>query len=54
MHIVHGHLNLIWCFWIPLSVIAIDRCGGAPGWFRLGIWTPILVLRALAAWYQAV
>jgi hypothetical protein len=54
MHHGHGHLNLIWCFWIPLSFIAIDRWVERPGWFRLGIWTAILVLQALAAWYQAV
>ena len=54
MHHGHGHLNLIWCFWIPLSFIAIDRWAERPGWFRLGIWTAILVLQALAAWYQAV
>src|SRR5919106_354339 len=25
MHHGHGHLNLIWSFWIPLSFIAIER-----------------------------
>jgi hypothetical protein len=54
MHHGHGHLNLIWCFWIPLSFVAIDRWVERPNWFRLGVWTAILVLQALAAWYQAV
>jgi hypothetical protein len=54
MHHGHGHLNLIWCFWIPLSFVAIDRWVERPDWLRLAGWTAILVLQALAAWYQAV
>jgi hypothetical protein len=54
MHHGHGHLNLIWCFWIPLSFVAMDRWTERPTWTRLAAWTAILVLQALAAWYQAV
>ena len=54
MHHGHGHLNLIWCFWIPLSFVAMDRWTERPTWTRLGVWTAIVVLQALAAWYQAV
>jgi hypothetical protein len=54
MHHGHGHLNLIWCFWIPLSFIAMDRWVERPTWTRLCLWTAVIVLQALAAWYQAV
>jgi hypothetical protein len=54
MHHGHGHLNLIWCFWIPLSFVAMDRWVERPTWTRLLVWTAIIVLQALAAWYQAV
>jgi hypothetical protein len=54
MHHGHGHLNLIWCFWIPLSFVAIDRWAERPTWTRLSVWTAMIVLQALAAWYQAV
>src|SRR3954463_8568504 len=54
MHHGHGHLNLIWCFWIPLSFVAMDRWTERPTWARLTVWTTIIVLQALAAWYQAV
>src|SRR5947209_11366031 len=54
MHHGHGHLNLIWCFWIPLSLVAIERWLARPTWMRLAAWVAIVVLQALAAWYQAV
>jgi hypothetical protein len=54
MHHGHGHLNLIWCFWIPLSFVAIERWVARPTWTRLAVWVAIVVLQALSAWYQAV
>jgi hypothetical protein len=54
MHHGHGHLNLIWCFWIPLSFVAMDRWTERPTWTRLWIWTALIILQALAAWYQAI
>src|SRR2546425_8101745 len=53
MHHGHGHLNLIWCFWIPLSFVAIERWVARPTWTRLAVWVAIVVLQALSAWYQA-
>src|SRR5205823_1919970 len=54
MHHGHGHLNLIWSFWIPLSFVAIERWMRRPTWPRLAVVIVIVVLQALAAWYQAV
>src|SRR5438067_1367991 len=54
MHHGHGHLNLIWSFWIPLSFVAIERWMRRPTWPRLAVVSAIVVLQALAAWYQAV
>src|SRR5688572_1234313 len=54
MHHGHGHLNLIWSFWIPLSFIAIERWVARPTWTRLAAFVAVLVLQALASWYQAV
>ena len=54
MHHGHGHLNLIWSFWIPLSFIAMERWTARPTWTRLSGWTAVIVLQALASWYQAV
>jgi hypothetical protein len=54
MHHGHGHLNLIWSFWIPLSFLAIERWVARPAWSRLGGFVAVLVLQALASWYQAV
>jgi hypothetical protein len=54
MHHGHGHLNLIWCFWIPVSFVAMDRWAEQPTWARMSAWTAVIVLQALAAWYQAV
>jgi len=54
MHHGHGHLNLIWSFWIPLSFIAMDRWVAKPTWTRLSALVAIVVLQALASWYEAV
>jgi hypothetical protein len=54
MHHGHGHLNLIWSFWIPLSVVAMERWIVRPTWTRLATLIAVVVLQALAAWYQAV
>src|SRR5436190_5212144 len=53
-HHGHGHLNLIWCFWIPLSLIAIDRWVARPTWTRLLVFVAIVVLQGLASWYLGV
>jgi hypothetical protein len=51
----HGaHLNLLWSFWIPLSLIAMDRWVARPTWRRLAPLLAIVVLQSLASWYEAV
>ena len=54
MHHGHGHLSLIWAFWIPLSFVVMERWVFRPTWTRLGALTAVVVLQALGAWYQAV
>src|SRR5471030_564239 len=54
MHHGHGHLNLIWSFWIPLSFIAMDRWVARLTWTRLSALVVIVVLQSLASWYEGV
>ena len=54
MHHGHGHLHLLWGFWIPLSLIAMERWIATQSWWRLWLLVAILVLQALSSWYQAV
>jgi hypothetical protein len=54
MHQGHGHLHMIWGFWIPLSLIALDRWVAEPSWRRVAALGAIVVLQALGSWYQAV
>src|SRR5579872_6187143 len=53
MHQGHGHLHIIWGFWIPLSLIAMNRWVVEPSWRRVAPLVAILVLQALGSWYQA-
>lgn len=54
MHQGHGHLHMIWGFWIPLSLIAMDRWVRRPSRGRVSVFVAIVVLQALGSWYQAV
>ena len=54
MHQGHGHLHMVWDFWIPLSLVAMERWFDAPTWRRLALFVAVVVLQALASWYQAV
>src|SRR5712692_7491425 len=54
MHHGHGHLNIIWAFWIPLSLVALERWVERPTWPRLGAFVAVVVLQALGSWYQGV
>jgi hypothetical protein len=54
MHHGHGHLHLLWGFWIPISLIAMERWIAEASWRRLWILVAVISLQALASWYQAV
>jgi hypothetical protein len=54
MHHGHGHLHLLWGFWIPISLVAMERWVATLSWRRLWLLVAILALQALSSWYQAV
>jgi hypothetical protein len=53
MHHAH-HIELIWCAFIPLSLIAIERWVRRPTWGRLAVIVAMVVLQGLSGWYEAV
>ena len=54
MHQGHGHLHVIWAFWIPLSLMALERWVAELSWRWLSVFVVIVTLQALSSWYQAV
>jgi len=50
----HAHLHIVWAFWIPLSLVLIDRWFHRPTWPRLTALFVCVALQALASWYLAV
>ena len=50
----HAHLQIVWSFWIPLSLILLDRWCVRPTWGRMGALLGCVLLQALASWYLAV
>jgi hypothetical protein len=54
MHHGHGHLHLLWGFWIPVSLIAMERWLADASWRRLWLFVAVVSLQALSSWYQAV
>jgi hypothetical protein len=50
----YGHLSLEWTFWIPLSLVAMERWYRQPGWRRVSWLTVTIALQVLANWYLAV
>jgi hypothetical protein len=52
MHHGHGHLHLLWVFWIPLSFVAMEQWLAAQSWKCLWIFVAIVVLQALSSWYE--
>jgi hypothetical protein len=50
----HAHLQIIWSFWIPLSLVLLDRWFARPTWGRMGALLVCVLLQALASWYLAV
>jgi hypothetical protein len=54
MHQGHGHLHVIWAFWIPISLMVLERWVAEVSWRWLGLFVVIATLQALSSWYQAV
>ena len=54
MHHGHGHLHLLWGFWIPLALIAMERWLSTRSWKALWIFVAVVTAQALSSWYQAV
>jgi hypothetical protein len=54
MHQGHGHLHVIWAFWIPFSLMAMERWVATLSWGWLSVFVAIVTLQALSSWYQAV
>jgi hypothetical protein len=50
----HGHIQLVWTFWMPLTLIAIGGWARTSSWPRAAVVAATLVLQALASWYMAV
>jgi hypothetical protein len=44
----------MWIFWIPISMVAMERWVQGGSWVRLFALVAVIVLQALASWYQAV
>ena len=54
MHHAPGHLQILWGFWIPVWLIALDRWMERLSWTRWAVVVAVGLLQALASWYQAV
>jgi hypothetical protein len=50
----HGHLQIIWTFWIPLSIIAIESWFSHVARRTLAVWWAIVVLQVLSSWYLGI
>ena len=53
MHHAH-HIELIWCAFIPLSFIAVERWVQRPTWRRLAVIVTMVLLQGLSGWYEGV
>ena len=50
----HGHLQQIWTWPLPLSLLLLERWVDRPSWGRTAAWTSVLLLGLLGSWYVAV
>ena len=50
----HGHLPLVWAFWLPLIVVFGERWWQRRGWPQALCLATVLLLQILASWYVAV
>jgi hypothetical protein len=47
----HGHLNLIWVFWVPLSLLLFDKWIERPSWRDALLLAGCVILQVLSSWY---
>ncbi len=50
----HGHLQQIWTWLVPLSLLLLERWFDRPSWPRAIAWSAAVLLQALGSWYVAV
>ena len=50
----HGHLQQIWTWLVPLSLLLVERWFDRPTWLRAIAWSAAVLLQALGSWYVAV
>jgi len=50
----HGHLQQIWTWLLPLSLLLLERWADRPAWARAFAWGAVALLQALSSWYLAV
>lgn len=50
----HGHLQQVWTWPLPLSIVCLHRWRDNPSWSRAAAWGATFVLQVLTSWYLAV
>ena len=50
----HGHLQQVWTWLLPLSLLLLERWFDRPTWPRVSAWALAVLLQALSSWYLAV
>jgi hypothetical protein len=50
----HGHLQQIWTWLLPLSLLLLDRWIDRASWGRAFAWAAVTILQLLGSWYVAL
>jgi hypothetical protein len=50
----HGHLQQVWTWLLPVSLLTLERWFDKPAWPRAMAWGGVTLLQALGSWYVAV
>jgi hypothetical protein len=50
----HGHLQMVWTWLLPASLLALHRWNDRPSVWRAIAWAAAVLLQALSSWYLAV
>jgi hypothetical protein len=54
MHHGHGHLQQVWTWLLPVSVLLLERWTAKPSLGTASLWAVVVVLQSLTSWYLAV